>query len=60
MFCTYLGVVKERLSSGLSVQTLNNFGGIVGKIYNYGTDYYFTVSEDSKQKKNFAKQKVVV
>ena len=36
MFWPYLGFVKDRLSSWLSIQTLNNFGGIIGKFFNFG------------------------
>ena len=32
VFCPSLGVIKDRLFSWVSVQTLNNLGGIVGKI----------------------------
>ena len=49
MFCPYLRVVKDRLSSRLSIKTPNNFGGIVGKMFNFGTDQLF-LSGDSKQK----------
>ena len=47
----YLGVVKERLSSWFSVQTLNNFWGIIGKRFNFETDQLFCSirSGDSKQ-----------
>ena len=38
MFCLYQGVVKDRLSSWLSLQTLTDLGGIIGKILNFGTD----------------------
>ena len=37
----YLRVVKDRVSSSLSLQTLDNFGGIIGKIFNFGTDQLF-------------------
>ena len=36
-----LEVVKDRLSSYLSVLTLNNFGGIIGKMFNFETDKLF-------------------
>ena len=59
MFCPYLRVVKDRLSSRLSIKTPNNFGGIVGKMFNFGTDQLF-LSGDSKQKNNFPRQEVVL
>ena len=39
MFCLYLGVVKDRLSKTFC--TLNNCGGIIGKNFNFGTDFPF-------------------
>ena len=46
VICPNLGVVKDRLSSWLSVQTLNNYGGMIGK--NCGTKQF------SKQVKQFS------
>ena len=50
-FCPYLGFAKDRLSRWLSIQTLNNFGGINGNIFNSGTDQLLSKLVDSKKKK---------
>ena len=48
MLCSYLGVIKDRLSSWLSVQTPINFGCSILERINY-----FLISWDSKKKKNY-------
>ena len=48
--CVLPLTVQDRVSSGLSEQTLNNFGGIIGKTFNYELINYFSVSGDSKPK----------
>ena len=35
LFCPYLEVANDRLLSCLSGQTINNFGGIIGKMLNF-------------------------
>ena len=51
-------MLKDRLSSWLCVQTLNDFGKINGKVFNFGTHQLF--SGASKQEKNIPQQKVLV
>ena len=50
MFSPYLGFVKDRLSSWLSVQTLNTFGAIIGKLFNFGTHQLCYQGIKSKKK----------